>query len=165
MIERLILLFGIIFGIVSFPSLFKKPSSTFWIPLYLGNCLINYFFDKALVKFKKVKYPIRFLPNIFRINVVYDFLVCPFLSVWYCQSTYNSKASGIIGKLLLFAIPQGIYEIILERKTKALRFKKNWNWVYSVFLVFIVKIISRVMLRGIKVIYNKKSLHTNNNLN
>lgn len=44
MIERLILLFGITFGIVSFQSLFKR----------------------ALVKFKKVKYPIRFLPNIFR---------------------------------------------------------------------------------------------------
>ncbi|WP_096200177.1 CBO0543 family protein [Bacillus sp. FJAT-45350] len=165
MIERLILLFGIIFGIVSYPSLFKKPSSTIWIPLYIGNCLINYFFDKALVKFKKVKYPIRFLPKIFRINVVYDFLVCPFLSVWFCQSTYNSKTSGTLGKLLLFAIPQGIYEIILERKTKALKFKRNWRWVYSLYLVFIVKIISRVMLMVIKRFYKKKSSHTSNNSN
>ncbi|MBM7573326.1 CBO0543 family protein [Aquibacillus albus] len=150
MIERLIIKFGIVFGVLAFPTLFRKPSAKIWIPLYLCNCIVNYLFDMALVKTKKVMYPIRFLPKIFKINVVYDFLVCPFLSVWYCQSTYNSKLSGLIIKLLVFGIPQAIYEVFLERKTDALKFKGNWRWFHSFFLVFVVKIISRCTFRRLK---------------
>ncbi|MCL7749043.1 CBO0543 family protein [Halalkalibacter alkaliphilus] len=144
--ERVILNLGIIFGILSFPTLFKRPSVKFWLPLFIVDGLVNYAFDKTLVKTKKLKYPVRFLPKKFEINVIYDFLVCPILSVWYCQSTYNSKLPGIIGKLMLFGIPQAVYEIWLERCTKALKFKGGWTWVHSMFAVFIVKIISRIFL-------------------
>ncbi len=113
--ERIILIAGIIFGLVSIPTLFKKPSVKLWLPLFIVDGLVNYAFDKTLVKTKQLKYPVRFLPRKFQINVVYDFLVCPFLSLWYCQSTYNSKLPGIIGKLMLFGIPQSVYEIWLER--------------------------------------------------
>ncbi|MDT8860551.1 hypothetical protein N0O92_09920 [Alkalihalobacillus sp. MEB130] len=150
MIERSIIKLGIIFGMISTITLFKKPSVKIWFPLYLINCIVNYVFDKSLVETKQVSYPVRFQPKMFKINVVYDFLVCPFLSIWYCQSTYHSKFPGLVGKLLLFATPQAIYEIVLERKTDALKFKGKWRWLYSFFLVFVVKVISRGMLEVIK---------------
>ncbi|GAE25598.1 hypothetical protein JCM9140_1601 [Halalkalibacter wakoensis JCM 9140] len=149
-IEAFILRFGVVFGLVSSFTLFKRPSSKLWISLYLSNCLFNYLFDKSLVETKQIEYPVRFKPKIFKINVIYDFLVCPFLSVWYCQSTYHSKWSGIIGKLILFSIPQAIYEVLLERKTDALKFKGKWKWLYSFYLVFLVKIISRSIFAFMK---------------
>ena len=79
MIERLIIKIRIIFGILSFPTLFKKPSVKIWLPLFLINCLIIWIFDKVLVETKQVKYPIRFITKNFKINVVYDFLVCSFV--------------------------------------------------------------------------------------
>ncbi|ARK30720.1 CBO0543 family protein [Halalkalibacter krulwichiae] len=148
MIERSIIRFGFIFGIISIITLFKKPSVKIWFPLYIINCIVNYIFDKILVETKQVEYPIRFMPKTFKINVVY--LVCPFLSIWYCQSTYNSRLTGLISKLILFATPQAIYEILLERKTDTLKFKGSWKWLYSFFLVFVVKIISRGLLEVIK---------------
>ncbi|MRG86987.1 CBO0543 family protein [Salinibacillus xinjiangensis] len=154
MINRMIILFGIIFGVASFPTLLKK-SSPIWLPLYFINCIVNFIFDKILVETKQVKYPVRFLPKLFKINIVYDFLVCPYLSVWYCKSTYNSRLSGLIGKLFLFGIPQAVYEIILERKTKTLKFIGRWKWFYSAFLVVIVKLISRGVLELFKKQYNK----------
>jgi hypothetical protein len=148
--ERLIIIFGFIFGLFSFKTLSKAPSIKIWLPLYIMNCLVNYIFDKSLVKANKVKYPVRLLPKYTKINVVYDFLVCPFLSVWFCQSTYNSDLKGIISKTFLFGLPQGIYEVLLEKKTDSLKFKGGWHWIYSVLLVLVVKIISRVMLSIIK---------------
>ncbi|MBB6452685.1 hypothetical protein HNQ94_001131 [Salirhabdus euzebyi] len=149
--SNVIVKLGIVFGILSFPTLFRKPSGKLWVPFFLLNGAINHVFDKILVTRKKVKYPVRFLPNIFKINVVYDYLVCPYLSVWFCQSTYHSKLPGIITKLILFGLPQGAYEIWLERKTKTLQFRKNWRWMYSLFLVFIVKILSRGLLELFKI--------------
>ena len=153
-LEKWLIVIGIIFGFVSFITLFKKPSYKIWLPLYILNCVVNYLFDKTLVITGQVKYPIRFWPNFTRINVVYDYLVCPYLSIWFCQSTYNDKLPNIIKKLLLFSAPQAIYEIILERKTDALKFLSDWKWMYSFLLVFVVKIISRCSLEFIKNIYN-----------
>ncbi|MBU8906181.1 CBO0543 family protein [Desertibacillus haloalkaliphilus] len=150
MVERLLKYFGIIFGICSIPTLFKKPSVKTWLPLFLINCLVNYIFDKTLVETKQIKYPKRALPNITKINILYDFFICPYLSIWYCQSTYNSQLKGIIGKLILFSVPQAMYEILLERKTNSLEFTGQWKWLYSFFLVFVVKVISRVLLEFLK---------------
>jgi len=150
MIERFIILCGILFGTLSIPSLFRNPSPKIWVPLYILNCVINYCFDITLVKTNKVRYPVRLFPKFTKINIVYDFFVCPFLSVWFCQSTYQSKTLAIIGKLFLFSVPQGFYEILLERKTKTLHFKENWKWCYSIFLVFVVKLLSKGMLAILK---------------
>jgi hypothetical protein len=150
--ESIFLISGIITGILSIPTLFKKPSVKVWLPLYLINCLFNFIFDKYLVKTGKIKYPIKLIPKKkLRINFVYDFLVCPYISIWFCQSTYHSNLKEIIKKLLIFAVPQAAYEIFFERKTDNLKFLKGWNWVRSIFLVFIVKMLSRGSLYFLKV--------------
>jgi hypothetical protein len=154
-IERFILRFGMVFGFISFFTLFKRPTVKVWLPLYLTNCLFNYLFDKVLVETKQVAYPIRFSPSFLKINVIYDLLVCPFLSIWYCQATYNSRLPRLISKLILFATPQAMYEILLERKTNALEFKGHWRWLYSFCLVFGVKILSRMMLELLKKLVKK----------
>jgi hypothetical protein len=155
--ESIFLISGIITGIFSIPTLFKKPSVKVWLPLYLINCLFNLIFDKYLVKTGKLKYPIKLIPKKkLRINFVYDFLVCPYISIWFCQSTYHSNLKEIIKKLFIFAVPQAAYEIFFERKTDNLKFLKGWNWVRSIFLVFIVKMLSRGSLYFIKV-YRKET--------
>jgi hypothetical protein len=160
MIERWIIRSGIIFGIVSFPTLFRKRPRKLWVSLFLINCIVNYAFNKSLVTTKKIKYPVRFLPKIFKINFVYDYLVCPYLSIWYCRSTYNSNISGVLGKLLLWGLPQAAYEIWLEKRTKLMEFKGNWKWFHSLFLVFVVKLLSRGVLEVLKGrIIKHKNLH------
>lgn len=150
MLERLILMFGTVLGIFSFPTLFRKPGSQIWLPLFIINGIVNIIFDKILIETNQVKYPVRFLPKLFKINIIYDLLVCPFLSVWFCQSTYTLDIKDFIKKLFLYGTPQAMYEIILERKTNNLKFTGKWKWIYSAFLVFIVKLISRGLLEVLK---------------
>ncbi|OIJ12627.1 hypothetical protein BKP35_10595 [Anaerobacillus arseniciselenatis] len=147
MIERIILIFGVTFGLFSFPTLFRKPGAHLWLPLFIINGIVNLIFDKILIETKQVKYPVRLLPKIFKINIIYDLLVCPYLSVWFSKATYSSDVKGLISKLILFGTPQAIYEIILERKTNSLKFIGKWKWFYSAFLVLIVKLISTGFLK------------------
>lgn len=155
MLSRIIVRSGIIFGLLASPTLLKKPTPNIWILLYFTNCIINYLFDKALIKTNKVSYPVRLFPNVTKINIVYDFFVCPFLSIWYCQATYNSKLLDMLKKLIAFGLPQGIYEVLLERKTDTLRFKGDWKGFYSLSLVIVVKLLSRGILALIKRVYMK----------
>ncbi|MRH41312.1 hypothetical protein GH741_01325 [Aquibacillus halophilus] len=153
MTAKKIIRLAIILSVLFTPTLFRHPSAKLWIPFFLLNGFVNHCFNKILVTTNKVKYPIRFKPKIFKINFVYDYLICPYLSVWYCQSTYNDNFSGILKKAVYWGFPQTIYEIWLERKTKALKFQKGWRWFHSLFLVFIVKFLSRGMLELMKRTY------------
>lgn len=83
------------------------------------------------------------MPKVFDINFVYDYLICPYITIWFCQSTYNDKLPDILKKLFLYGIPQSSYEIGLEQKTNALEFRKGYRWYHSLFLVFILKAFSR----------------------
>ncbi|MBM7660350.1 hypothetical protein JOC85_001117 [Bacillus mesophilus] len=159
MLEKFIYRAGIVSSILSFPTLFKHPSYKLWIPFFIWNGFVNVLFNSYLVKTNKVTYPIRFMPKILKINIVYDVLICPYLSIWYCQSTYNDKLPTMIKKLFLWGIPQGAYEILLERKTNSLRFKRGYKWYHSLFLVFIVKILSRVVLESIKPYISKNKFN------
>ncbi|WP_246938594.1 CBO0543 family protein [Bacillus pinisoli] len=166
MIERTIIRVGIIFGILAFPTLFKRPSNKLWVSLFIINGIFNHVLDRILITTKKLKYPKRFLPRIFKVNVVYDYLVCPYLSVWFAQQTYHDKLPKILMKAFFFTIPQASYEIWLERKTDTMKFSRSWEWYYSIFLVFIVKLISRGVLSILKLfmsmIIQRSSIHDKN---
>ncbi|OZM56371.1 hypothetical protein CIB95_11385 [Lottiidibacillus patelloidae] len=155
-IEKGMLRFGIIFGLLAFPTLFRKQKNKLWLSLFLINGITNHLIDRILVRKKKLKYPKRHLPKIFKVNVTYDYLVCSYISVWFCQTTYNDKFSKILAKSFLFAVPQAAYEIFLERKTKLLHFKRGWEWYHSALLVLLVKLLSRCYLSVAKLILKKK---------
>lgn len=150
MIEKLLIKFGILFGIILFPTLFRSPSYKLWIPFFIWNGLVNHLFNLILVKSKKIRYPIRFMPKVFDINFVYDYLVCPYITIWFCQSTYNDKFPNILKKLIFWGMPQVIYEILLEKNTDALEFKNGYKWFHSLSLVFILKLLLRGTLELIK---------------
>lgn len=149
-LDKFIYRMGILLGIIFFPTLFKRPTYKLWVPFFLWNGLVNVMLDTYLVKTNKVKYPVRFKPRKFKINIIYDVFICPYLSVWYCQSTYNDKLLTIIKKLFLWGLPQSVYEILLERKTNTLKFQMGYKWYHSLFLVFVVKILSRLVFELIK---------------
>lgn len=160
MIERFIIRTSIILSVLFIPTLFKRPSVKLWVPFFIFNGAINVLIDSYLVSNNYLKYPKRFVHNKFKINIVYDILICPFLTVWYCQSSFNSTLREVVIKLLLFSTPQAIYEILLERKTKLLKFnKRKWTWVHSLVAVFTIKIFSRAIFEIPKRIVVKEELH------
>ena len=145
--ERIVLRGAMILGVLFIPTLVRKPTAKLWFPFFLFNGILNLLIDSFLVGKKYLKYPKRLASKQFKTNIVYDLLICPYLSVWYCQSSYHSKFPGIIGKLLLFGIPQSTYEIWAARKTDLLKFNRlKWTWVHSLFAVFGVKITIRALL-------------------
>jgi hypothetical protein len=141
--DRNILKFSLFLGLCFLPILFRKPSFKIWSVIYLTNGIASHLTDRALVAKKKLSYPIRLVPHLTKNSLVYDYIVCPLISVAYCQATKNSKLLGTLVKGLLFAVPQVVIEFIAERKTQLIKYKRGWTILHSYVGILAVKLVFR----------------------
>lgn len=151
--ERNILIVSLLIGIAFLPILFRRPSFKLWSTIYIINGLLSHLMDRILVEKNKLVYPKRLLPKYFKISLVYDYFVCPIITVLYCQSSYYSKLSGTIAKGFLFAVPQIFFEAFSEKNTKLIKYKNGWNALYSYLGIVFVKL----MYRGLVEFWKRNS--------
>ncbi|RSL31504.1 hypothetical protein D7Z54_20615 [Salibacterium salarium] len=130
------------------PVVIRKPPRKDWIIVYLYNAITNIMVDCLLTKHNVIKYPVRFLANLFRTQILFDLLVYPTLTVVYNQVTYKDKPLDSFFKLFYFTIPMIIVETWAERKTKLIRWNRGWEW-YHTFIGFTLKSFHTRLLMGL----------------
>lgn len=126
--DRIILKGLLGFGLLALPWLLlrKRPLKD-WIIIFATKGVYASIVDSFVVHRNWVAYPVRFLKKIFKISILFDYLLLPIVCVFYNQVTYDSKLLGILGKALFFSIPMTIVEFGLKRKTKLIHWKKKWK--------------------------------------
>ncbi|MFP3847225.1 CBO0543 family protein, partial [Priestia filamentosa] len=87
------------------PIILRKPPIKDWIVVYLFNAVTNGIIDKLLTSYNIVKYPVRFVPKIFNIHILFDFLLYPTFTILYNQVTMKDKPFAIFYKLLFLITP------------------------------------------------------------
>lgn len=121
-----------ILGLVSLPFLFKKKPTKDWIIVFLIKAVYSIFWDTLVVKYKKVTYPVRLFPKLFKINVAFDFLLFPIACVIYNQLTYRkTNFWEIVLKAFYLSVPIIVIEIWLEKTKGFIKYKDGWNWFIS----------------------------------
>lgn len=132
-------------GLLLFPTLFMKPTKDRWI-IFLFNAFLNTYIDNYLVVTGRLKYPHR-LKKVIKFSngsVLYDSLLCPLVTTWYYMATRKVKnSSEFLLKTILFVLPQLIFELILEKYTKIIKYKNGWKWYHSFFTIALIKILAR----------------------
>lgn len=131
--EKLILYSLTGFGITSFPFLLKKQPRKDWFLIYFMKGFISSFIAFLVVGKDWISYPKRLMPKYYKISIVFDYLLFPISCVAYNQFTMNMKAFPAIITVFLFSVPMTIIEVILERVTGLIKYKKNWSW-YITFI-------------------------------
>ncbi|WP_413789606.1 CBO0543 family protein [Metabacillus rhizosphaerae] len=81
----------------------------------------------------------------------------PILCVFYNQLTFRSNLKGILLKLFLFSIPMTLAEVFFERKTKLIKFNKNWHWYHTLLSETFIMLFVRMFIGLIRIIQSKKS--------
>jgi len=136
------------------PFLLKKRPIKDWLLVFSFNALSNGIVDNILVKKKYLEYPIRLLPHLFSIHILFDFLIYPTFTIIFNQLTTKDQPIKILMKLLLIVTPLTFIETVAEKKTQMIKWKKNWKWYHTFsyiifksswtrFVIAIVRIISR----------------------
>ncbi|WP_419888330.1 CBO0543 family protein [Neobacillus niacini] len=160
MLERKILKYLWILGIILFSTIFRKPIRERWI-VFLFNSVLNIYLDNYLVHTKRLKYPVRVKhAGLFtRGSILYDNLLCPIVTLWYCQSTKNTKKiSEFLFKTFLYVLPQTVIEIILEKYTDLIEYKKGWKWYHTFGAIAAVKMLVRGFIQLIQTKANREEL-------
>lgn len=82
--------------------------------------------DAYVVGTKRVAYPVRPFPQIFKTNLIYDILFFPILSVIWVKISYNDRLPIILLKSLIFSVPMSIGQWYFEKNTKLFKWS-NWS--------------------------------------
>ncbi|WP_336606098.1 CBO0543 family protein [Heyndrickxia oleronia] len=86
--------------------------------------------DAYVVGTKRIEYPVRPFPKIFKTNIVYDILFFPLLSVIWVKLSYNDNFWNILLKSLLFSVPMSLGQWYLEKYSKLFKWKK-WSPLHT----------------------------------
>lgn len=143
--EKNILRFLFIFGIVAFINLIRKPPVKDWLIVFLLKGFISSILDTLIVKKGFVKYPLTLLKSV-NISFEFDYLLYPIACVYYNQITKKSTIMGILIKSLFFSIPMTVTEHFLEKKTNLIKFKKGWTSFTSFWTLTTTFLLSRSIM-------------------
>ncbi|MGN7400269.1 CBO0543 family protein [Cytobacillus praedii] len=123
------LLFGLC--ICTVPFLFKGEKMRENLVVFFSKGVLATLVDAYVVGTKRVAYPVRPFPQIFKTNLIYDILFFPILSVIWVKISYNDRLPMILLKSLLFSVPMSIGQWYFEKNTKLFKWEK-----WSIFHTF-----------------------------
>ena len=124
-------------GLLLIPFAFKREKLKDWLLIFFLKGYISSFLDQIIVKKKHVSYPVRFMSKYFDSSILFDYLLFPLLCVFYNRTSEKSNLHSIFLQSFIYSTPMTVLEVILEKKTNLIRYKKNWNWLitYSTLVV------------------------------
>jgi hypothetical protein len=152
--EKNTLRFLLVFGLIAFSTLIKKPPTKDWIIIFLFKGYLSSILDKIVVRKGYIKYPVKLFKS-FDISFIFDYLLFPVSCVYYNQVTKSSNILGIILKSFYFSVPMTLIEHFFETRTSLISFKKGWNSYASLVSITVTFLLSRGFIAIIRKANNK----------
>ncbi|MGM0791359.1 MAG: CBO0543 family protein [Bacillota bacterium] len=147
--EKNTLRFLLVFGVISFINLMRKPPVKDWMLIFLFKGYLSSIIDKLLVRKGYIIYPVKLVKS-FDVSFIFDYLLYPIACVYFNQVTRTSSLIGILMKALCFSLPMALVEHFFEKRTSLVKFKKGWNSLISFFSLTITFLISRTFIAIIR---------------
>lgn len=133
-------------GLILLPFTFKRKKLTEWLLVFFLKGYISSFFNSMIVSNKNISYPIRLMPKYFNLSILFDYLLFPILCVFYNRTSLTTKPIVTFLQSLLYSIPMTMLEVILEKYTKLVKYKKSWNWLMTYSSLAVTFLIVRFTL-------------------
>ncbi|MFB3167640.1 CBO0543 family protein [Neobacillus sp. 179-C4.2 HS] len=122
--EKKLLNILIVLCIAAFPFLFRGSKMRENLVVYFSKGVLATLIDTYVVAKKRVEYPVRPFPRIFKTNIIYDVLFFPLLTVIWVKLSDNDNLGKIILKSLLFTVPMSIGQWYFERNSGLFKWNK-----------------------------------------
>ena len=132
------------FGLLLIPFAFKREKLKDWLLIFFLKGYISSFIDQIIVKKKQIAYPVRLMSKYFDSSILFDYLLFPILCVFYNRTSENSNLKSILLQPFIYSTPMMILEIILEKYTNLIKYKRKWNWM----ITYLSLVITFLFVRG-----------------
>lgn len=148
--DLIILRIILILGVLIIPIAFKRKGIKDWLFVYLWNGFTNILLDKWITSIGKIQYPARLCAKVFNINVPFDLVWYPLISVFYNQLTKDDNLVRSFYRLFYFTIPIILIEAWAEKNTKLIAFQKGWKWYHSFISLNVNSLLTKGLLKVVK---------------
>ena len=138
-------------GLLLIPFAFKREKLKDWLLIFFLKGYIASLLDQIIVKKKHVSYPVRFMSKYFDSSILFDYLLFPLLCVFYNRTSEKSNLNSIFLQAFTYSTPMTVLEMILEKKTNLIKYKKNWNWL----ITYVTLVVTFLFVRGFIAIIRK----------
>jgi hypothetical protein len=163
--RNILLLLTIINLILLKPIFARKPPIKDLVLVFLFNAVTNVVIDNILSRYKILEYPHRILSKSFNINLLFDLLIYPNITVLYNQITFKNKPFAIFYKLFYFTIPMFLIELWAERKTNLIDWRRNlitwrrkWKWYYTFLSITCKSLLTRLFIGWVRKIDERQKI-------
>lgn len=144
-----ILLWGLlIVGLTLFFYGMRKEPREQWITAFLLKAVITSFIGVIVIEEGLLIYPIRFLPQYFDGNILYDYLLLPVVCIYFYQFTHRAGLAKIFAVGVLLAVVMTMLESWFAANTNLIQYY-SWTWVHTLVTVFLTLIIVRFAVKGL----------------
>ncbi|WP_078414777.1 CBO0543 family protein [Priestia abyssalis] len=141
-------LFALCVGL--FPFIMKKPKLKEMLIVFFSKGILATLIDAYVVNTKRVEYPVRPFPKIFKTNILYDMLFFPLLSVVWVKQSYNDNIKKILLKSLTWSVPMSIFQWYFEGNSKLFKWKR-WSILHTFgsinFTLFTIRALAGLIKR------------------
>jgi hypothetical protein len=138
-------------GLLLIPFAFKREKLKDWLLIFFLKGYIASLLDQIIVKKKHISYPVRFMSKYFDSSILFDYLLFPLLCVFYNRTSEKSNLTSIFLQSFIYSTPMTVLEVILEKKTNLIKYKKNWNWL----ITYVTLLVTFLFVRGFIAIIRK----------
>ena len=138
-------------GLLLIPFAFKREKLKDWLLIFFLKGYIASLLDQIIVKKKHVSYPVRFMSKYFDSSILFDYLLFPLLCVFYNRTSEKSNLNSIFLQPFIYSTPMTVLEVILEKNTNLIKYKKKWNWL----ITYVTLVVTFLFVRGFIAIIRK----------
>jgi hypothetical protein len=146
------ILFGL--GLVLFPFAFKRAKLKDWLLIFFLKGYLSSLIDQVVVNMNQISYPIRLKPKYFKISILFDYLLFPLLCVFYNRTSAKSNIISIIIQPFVYSLPMTIFEVIIEKYTRLVKYKNKWNWM----ITYLTLVSTFLFVRGFMAVVRKVNI-------
>jgi hypothetical protein len=128
--EKKLLNLVLVMSSASFAFLFRGSKIRENLVIFFTKGILATLIDAYVVGTKRIEYPVRPLPKIFKTNIIFNMLFFPILSVIWVKLSYNDNLGKILLKSLIFSVPFSIAQWYLEKNSRLFKWKK-WTLLHT----------------------------------
>ncbi|WGG46609.1 CBO0543 family protein [Rossellomorea sp. DA94] len=141
--------------IISLPLLVKGSKMKENVLIFFAKGVLALLVDAYVVGTKRIEYPIRPFPGIFKTNIIFDVLFFPLLSVIWVRRTYDDHLIKMVLKSCIFSVPMSCAQWYLEKNTKLFKWNQ-WSPLHTFVSVNFTLFTIRGLVGLLKLVGNKK---------
>jgi len=128
MIDNILLWGFFILGIALFIFGLRRPPIKDWLFSFFITSFFATVLGTIVIYFDLIKY--FNLGNGINSGQIYELILLPVISMYFCQTTYLSSILNTIFQCLLYTLGLTVTEILIKEYTNLIRYI-HWNWLIT----------------------------------